>query len=115
MTKKKIDSLMQDTGIIRNRLKIQSVITNARAFREVQSKYGSFDVFLWSYVDGKPIINSWETLTDVPTSTPLSDKISKDMKKLGFKFVGTTIIYAYIQAVGLVNDHTKNCFLYKGQ
>lgn len=111
----KIDSLMQDTGIIRNRLKIQSVITNARAFREVQSKYGSFDVFLWSYVDGKPIINSWETLTDVPTSTPLSDKISKDMKKLGFKFVGTTIIYAYIQAVGLVNDHTKNCFLYKGQ
>ncbi len=111
----KIESLMQDSGIIRNRLKIKSVVTNAKAFREVQARYGSFDKFLWDYVDGEPIANSFHTLADVPTSTPLSDRISKDMKKLGFKFVGTTIIYAYIQAVGLVNDHTKDCFLYKGR
>ncbi len=112
---KKIEELMQDSGIIRNRLKINSVITNAIAFQNVQAEYGSFDKFLWGYVDGKPIINSWTNPEDVPASTPLSDRISKDMKKLGFKFVGTTIIYAYMQAVGIVNDHTSNCFLYKGR
>lgn len=110
----KIESLMQDSGIIRNRLKIESVITNARAFRLVQEKYGSFDKFLWDFVNYTPIINSWNTMSDMPASTPLSDKISKELKKLGFKFVGTTIIYAYMQAVGLVYDHPKDCYLYKG-
>ena len=108
----KIEELMHNEGIIRNRLKINSVITNARAFREVQQEYGSFDAFLWAYVDGKPIQNSWAIMTDVPASTELSDIISKDLKKRGFKFIGSTIVYAYIQAVGLVNDHTTDCFAY---
>lgn len=111
----KIEELMNDSGIIRNRLKIHSVVTNAYAFRAVQAEYGSFDNFLWGYVGGKPIINSWNTQGEVPTSTPLSDRVSKDMKKLGFKFVGTTIIYAYMQAVGVVNDHLTSCFLYSGK
>lgn len=108
----KIQSLLQDEGIIRNRLKIQSVITNAKAFQEIQKEYGSFDNFLWSYVDNKVIKNSWQTVQQIPTKTELSDKISKDLKKRGFQFVGSTIIYAYMQSVGLVNDHTTDCFLY---
>lgn len=105
----KLDALMQDAGIVRNRLKIQSVVTNARAFRAVQQEYGSFDSFLWSYVDGKPISNNWDSISQVPPKTELSDRISKDLKKRGFKFVGSTIIYAYMQSVGMVNDHISSC------
>lgn len=107
---KKIEELMQNSGIIRNRLKINSVITNAKAFRETQREFGSFDAFLWGYVDNKPVQNSWTEMSDVPATTGLSDRISKDLKKRGFKFVGSTIVYAYMQAVGLVNDHVTDCF-----
>lgn len=109
----KIEELMQNEGIIRNRLKINSVITNAKAFRKVQQEYGSFDAFLWGFVNGKPIQNSWAHITDAPAKTELSDAISKDLKKRGFKFIGSTIVYAYLQAVGLVNDHTTDCFVYE--
>ncbi len=108
----KFQALMQNKDIIRNRLKIESVKQNAICFKKVQSVYGSFDNFIWSYVGHVPIVNSWDKLSDVPASTNLSDKISKDMKKLGFKFVGSTIIYAYMQSIGMVNDHTTDCFLY---
>jgi len=103
--------LMLDAGIIRNRLKIDSAITNARAFLSVQREFGSFDRYLWSFVDGRPIINRPRAGTDVPARAPLSDRISADLKKRGFRFVGSTIIYAYLQAVGVVNDHTRVCFL----
>lgn len=109
----KMAELMQNKGIIRNRLKIHSAVTNARQFMKVQEQYGSFDSFLWSYVDNQPICNHFHSESEIPAKTPLSDKISKDMKRLGFKFVGSTIIYAYMQAVGLVNDHVKGCYLYK--
>ena len=109
----KIEDLMNDAGIIRNRLKILSVITNAKAFREVQNECGSFDAFLWRYVDHKPIQNHWSTMSEVPATTDLSDQISKDMKKRGFKFVGSTIIYAYMQSIGMVNDHTTDCFVFQ--
>jgi DNA-3-methyladenine glycosylase I len=104
-------ALMLDAGIIRNRLKIDSAITNARAFLSVQREFSSFDRYLWSFVDGHPIINRPRTGTDVPARGPLSDRISADLKKRGFRFVGSTIIYAYLQAVGVVNDHTRVCFL----
>lgn len=107
----KLESLLQDSGIVRNRLKIQSVITNARAFRAVQQEHGSFDSFLWSYVDGKPIRNTRRNTSEIPASTELSERISKDLKKRGFKFVGPTIVYAFMQSVGMVNDHTTDCFL----
>ena len=110
---KKVEELLQNKGIIRNRLKIQSVITNASAFLEVQKDFGSFDNYIWSFVDNKPINNSWKKLEEIPANTELSDKISKDMKKRGFKFIGTTIIYAFLQAIGIVNDHTTDCFRYK--
>lgn len=109
----KIEALLQDSGIIRNRLKIQAVICNARAFRAVQAEFGSFDAYIWGFVDHKPIINRWKTLAEIPAKTELSDKISKDMKKRGFKFVGSTIIYAHMQATGMVNDHTVDCFRYR--
>lgn len=109
---KKIDALLQDPGIIRNKLKVNAVIINARLFLEIQKEFGSFDTYLWNFVNHQPIINHWEALTEVPVSTPLSDTISKDLKKRGFKFVGTTIIYAYLQAVGVVNDHEVSCFCY---
>jgi len=109
----KIEALMQNKDIIRNRLKIESVKQNAICFKKVQSMYGSFDNFIWSYVGHVPVVNSWDKLSHVPASTSLSDKISKDMKKLGFKFVGSTIIYSYMQSIGMVNDHTTDCFLYK--
>lgn len=109
----KIQELLQDKGIIRNRLKIQAAVTNARAFREVQEEFGSFDVFLWSFVNNKPIQNRWKTVSEVPAKTDLSDEISKILKKRGFKFVGSTIIYAYMQSVGMVNDHVADCFVYK--
>jgi DNA-3-methyladenine glycosylase I len=109
---KKIEELMQNQGIIRNRLKIQSVITNAKAFIKIQEEFGSFNNYIWSFVNNKPIQNSWKKLEELPSNTRLSDKISKDMKKRGFKFIGTTIIYAFLQAIGVVNDHTANCFRY---
>ncbi len=108
----KIAQLLQNEGIIRNRLKINSVIINARAFTEVQSEYGSFSKYIWSFVNGRPIINKWKSLDEIPVSTPESDAMSKDLKKRGFKFVGSTICYAYMQAVGMVNDHTTDCVRY---
>ncbi len=108
----KYDSLLLDAGIIRNKLKIKSAITNAQLFMEVQKEFGSFSKFIWAYVNGKPIVNHLKTRAEVPATTPLSDKISKDLKKRGFKFVGSTVIYAYLQAVGMVNDHTIDCFKY---
>jgi len=108
----KYQELLQNTGIIRNKLKIRSAITNAKLFIDIQKEYGSFSKFIWNYVGGKPIVNNFQTKKDVPATTELSDKISKDLKKRGFKFTGSTIMYAYMQAVGLVNDHTTNCFKY---
>jgi len=104
-------ALMLDPGIVRNRLKIDSAITNARAFLKVQREFASFDRYLWSFVDGRPIINRPRTRSNVPAHGPLSDRISADLTQRGFRFVGGTIIYAYLQAVGVVNDHTQNCFL----
>ncbi len=110
----KIDELMNNEGIIRNKLKIQSSIINANKFIDIQNEFGSFSNYIWGFVGNKPVINNWKTLKEVPASTELSDKISKDMKKRGFKFVGTTIIYAYLQAIGIINDHLVNCeFKYK--
>ena len=109
----KYTSLLQDAGIIRNKLKIKSAITNAQLFIEIQKEFGSFSNFIWGYVQGIPIRNNFHKKEDVPATTPLSDKISKDLKKRGFKFVGSTVIYAYLQAVGMVNDHTIDCFKYQ--
>jgi len=100
---------MQDPGIIRNRLKIQAATTNAQAFLNVQAKFGSFDTYLWDWVNGTPIQNTWSTLDAVPARTELSDAISKDLKKRGFKFAGSVICYAFMQAIGMVNDHTVDC------
>ncbi|MBD5129042.1 MAG: DNA-3-methyladenine glycosylase I [Ruminococcaceae bacterium] len=107
---KKIAELLNDAGIIRNRLKINAAVANAKAFLEIQREFGSFDKFIWGYVSDTPIVNRPKTLADVPASTPLSDKISRDLKKRGFKFVGTTIIYSFMQAVGMVDDHVVSCF-----
>lgn len=112
-SEKKIERLIQNEGIIRNELKIRSAITNAKCYLELCEQEGSLSSYLWNYVDGKPIQNQWKTLEEVPASTELSDTISKDMKKRGFKFFGTTICYAFMQAVGMVNDHTTDCFRYK--
>ena len=109
----KIASLLQDAGIIRNKLKIKSAVTNAQAFIEIQEEFGSFSKYIWGFVDGKPIKNSFKTMADLPANTPLSDKISKDLKKRGFKFVGSTVVYAHMQATGMVNDHLESCFRYK--
>jgi DNA-3-methyladenine glycosylase I len=108
-TDKKQKELMQDKGIIRNRLKIESASKNARAFIKIQEEHNSFSNFFWSYVNGKPIVNNFQSINQVPSSTPLSDRISKDLKKQGFNFVGSTIIYAYMQAIGMVNDHILGC------
>jgi DNA-3-methyladenine glycosylase I len=107
---KKIEELMQNSGIIRNRLKIASAVQNAKTFLDVQAEFGSFDTFIWQFVKGRPIVNQWNTLKEIPAKTPLSDAISKELKKKGFKFVGSTIIYAHMQATGMVNDHTVDCF-----
>jgi DNA-3-methyladenine glycosylase I len=106
-------ALLNDSGIIRNRLKIASTITNARAFLKVQEEFGSFDSYLWSFVDGSPLQNAWASHADIPASTPLSDALGKDLKKRGFRFVGSTICYALMQAVGMVNDHVTDCFRWK--
>ena len=109
----KIEELMQNKGIIRNRLKIQSVITNAKSFINVQEEFGSFNKYIWNFVDNIPVHNSWKNLEDLPPNTELSNRISKDMKKRGFKFIGTTIIYSFLQAIGVINDHMIDCFRYK--
>jgi DNA-3-methyladenine glycosylase I len=106
----KIDKLMLDSGIIRNRLKIESAVNNARAFLKVQEEFGSFSTYQWGFVDGKPIQNRFKTHADLPAKTPLSEAFSKDLKKRGFSFVGPTIVYAHMQAVGMVNDHVTDCF-----
>src|SRR6266850_3573377 len=106
-------TLMQDAGIVRNRLKIDSTVTNAQAFLQVQKEFGSFDKYLWNFVDGKPVVNIRPPGERLPASTDLSDRISKDLKKRGFRFVGSTIIYAFMQAVGVVNDHLSTCFRYR--
>jgi len=108
-----IRQLLDYPGIIRNQLKVKSAITNARKFLEVQHAFGSFDQYIWQFVGGKPIINQWKRLREVPATTAESDALSKDLKKRGFKFVGSTIIYAHMQACGLVNDHTTDCFRYR--
>jgi len=108
----KVAELLANAGIIRNRKKIESSINNAKRFLEVQQEFGSFDKYIWRFVDHKPVINSWKTLTEIPAKTELSEQISKDLKKRGFSFVGSTIIYAHIQAIGLVNDHLVSCFRY---
>jgi DNA-3-methyladenine glycosylase I len=106
----KIDALLGNAGIIRNKLKIRATITNARAFMDVQREFGSFDHYIWGFVDHQPILNHWQHDDDVPPNTPLSDAISKDLKKRRFKFVGSTVVYAHMQATGMVNDHIVKCF-----
>lgn len=107
---RKVDRLLADPGIIRNRLKIQSAIVNARAFLAVQEEFGSFDAYLWGFVGGKPKVNRWRTLREIPTQTPEAEALSSDLKRRGFKFVGPTSCYAFMQSVGMVNDHTVDCF-----
>lgn len=109
----KIQELLQFEGIIRNKLKVRSAVTNAQNFLKIREEYGSFDNYVWQFVGGKPIVNHWTDMSNVPATTKESDALSKDLKKRGFKFVGSTIMYAYMQACGLVNDHTVNCFRYK--
>ncbi|MDO9104427.1 MAG: DNA-3-methyladenine glycosylase I [Methylovulum sp.] len=109
----KINALLNNPGIIRNRLKVQSAVGNAQAFIKIQQEFGSFDHYIWRFVDGRPLQNHWQHRQDVPANTPVSDAMSKDLKKRGFKFVGTTICYAHMQATGMVNDHTIDCFRHR--
>jgi DNA-3-methyladenine glycosylase I len=104
--------LLQNPGIVRNKMKVKSATRNAKVFLDIQKEFGSFDQYVWGFVGGKPIINKWKTLADIPVSTPESDALSKDLKKRGMNFVGTTIMYAFMQAIGMVNDHTTDCFCY---
>ena len=104
--------MMNDAGIIRNRLKIMATIENAKQYQKVQHEFGSFDKYIWHFTDGKTVINGWKSIKEIPAKTELSDQISKDLLKRGFKFVGSTIIYAFLQAMGIVNDHTTDCFRY---
>jgi len=110
----RVERLMKNAGIVRNRLKIESTIDNAKAFLHVQKEFGSFDAYVWGFVGRKPRMNSPKTMKDVPVSTPESDELSKDLKRRGFRFVGTTICYAFMQAVGMVNDHIAGCFRKSG-
>lgn len=107
----KIEELMQNQGIVRNRLKVLATVTNAQKFMEIQKEFGSFSKYIWSFVGGKPIDNKPKTLKDIPATTEISDKLSKDLKKRGFKFMGSTVVYAHMQATGMVNDHVENCFV----
>jgi DNA-3-methyladenine glycosylase I len=109
----RVEKLLQDPSIVRNRLKVESAVNNARAFLALQEELGSFDRFIWQFVDGKPRRNAWKSLAELPASTPESDAMSKELKRRGFKFVGSTICYAHMQAVGLVNDHLVDCFRYR--
>jgi len=108
----KLEALMQDSGIIRNRLKIEAAVTNARAFIKIRNEFGTFDHYIWGFTDGSPIKNAVTNYKEAPATTPLSDRISKDLKNRGFKFVGSTVIYAHMQATGMVNDHEITCFRY---
>jgi DNA-3-methyladenine glycosylase I len=110
---KKIEELMQNSGIVRNRRKIEAAVVNAQAFLNVQKEFGSFSDYVWSFVNRRPVVNKWKRMREIPANTELSDKISKDLKERGFKFVGSTIIYAYMQSIGMVNDHTVDCFRYE--
>lgn len=109
----KIEELMNNPGIVRNRRKIEASINNAQRFLEIVDEFKSFDKYIWSFVDNKPIQNQWDDIKEVPANTKLSDEVSKDLKKRGFKFLGSTIIYSHLQATGLINDHLKNCFRYE--
>lgn len=106
----KINELLENSGIVRNRRKIEASIGNAKKFLEIQKEFGSFDRYIWGFVNGKPIINSYKTVSEVPATSELSDVISKDLKKRGFRFLGSTIIYAHLQAIGIINDHIDSCF-----
>lgn len=108
----KINELMQDTGIIRNRKKIEASINNAKCFIEIQKEFGSFDNYIWGFVNNSPVVNNWHDITEVPATSELSDKVSKDLKSRGFKFLGTTTVYAHLQATGIINDHLVSCFKY---
>lgn len=110
--KQKIEELMTNSGIIRNRQKIEAAVRNAKSFLSVQQEFGSFDAYIWQFVDGKPQVNSWENISEIPAQTERSEAMSKDLKKRGFNFVGPTICYAHMQATGMVNDHTMDCFRY---
>ena len=112
-SQEKVEVLLQDVGIIRNKLKVNGTVTNAQKFLEVQAEFGSFDQYIWDFVGGKPIINKWQSMTEIPATSTESDALSKDLKKRGFKFVGSTIMYAHMQACGLVNDHITSCFRYQ--
>ena len=112
-TKKRVDKLLQDPSIVRNRLKVESAVTNAKAFLAVQDEFGSFCDYIWAFVDGSPIQNRFRKNSDIPATSKESDALSKDLKKRGFKFVGSTIVYAHMQATGLVNDHVTGCFRHK--
>ena len=109
---KKYETLLQDAGIVRNKLKIKATISNAQNFMKIQKKFGSFSNYVWDFTNGEPIKNNFKTMTEAPATTELSDKLSKDLKKRGFKFVGSTVIYAHMQATGMVNDHMTDCFRY---
>ena len=109
----KIAELLDNPGIIRNKLKVRAAVTNARAFIQIQEEFGSFSQYIWEFVDHQPLQNAFGSSKEIPANTPLSDKISKDLKKRGFKFVGTTVVYAHMQATGMVNDHVKECFRYE--
>lgn len=112
-TPARIENLLLDPGIIRNRLKVNAAVGNARAFLALQEEFGSFDRYIWNFVDGKPVVNRWRRQSEVPATSPVSDALSKDMKKRGFRFVGSTILYAHLQATGLVNDHLLGCFRHR--
>ena len=112
-TPKRVEKILKDPGIVRNRLKVESTVTNARAFLEVQAEFGTFCRYIWGFVDGKPKQNKFKRMADVPATSSESDALSKDLKKRGFRFVGSTIIYAHMQATGLVNDHVTSCFRYR--
>jgi DNA-3-methyladenine glycosylase I len=112
-TPARVGRLLADPGIVRHRLKVESAVSNARAFLAVQAEFGSFAAYAWGFVDGQPVQNRWRTLADVPASTPISDALSRDLKHRGFRFVGSTIIYAFMQATGLVNDHLTGCYRYR--
>ncbi len=108
-----IQRLLGDAGIIRNRLKISAAIHNARLFLDIQKEFGSFDKYIWGFTGGKPVVNNWKTISQIPANSSLSDSVSADLKKRGFKFVGSTIIYSHLQATGIVNDHITSCFRWK--
>jgi DNA-3-methyladenine glycosylase I len=112
-TKKRVEKLLQDPSIVRNRLKVESTVTNARAFLRVQEEFGSFSDYIWAYVDGRPVQNRFRRDSDIPATSAVSDALAKDLKKRGFRFVGSTIMYAHMQATGLVNDHVVGCFRHK--